>query len=823
MQLLLWYAATLLTRLETLSRDSLYALRTLRKNPTFSCVAVLTLALGIGANTAIFSVIHAVLLKPLQYRDPDRLVNISGGSTPRRFEAIKSTAHSFTDVTAFTTPENVTLSTKAQPEILKAVRVSANFLDTLEVVPLIGRSFLPEEDSPGSAGVVMISAEFWQRRFDQDPHAIGKTMMLAATPYTIIGVLPANFQFPLPGLDVWSPRPAEWPSMPPKSRPMSPFLNIIGRLKPGISLDQAGAEMAVIQHQYALAHPTMLDARPKSPAGVRPMKEQLVTNIRSVLWILFGTVGFVLVIACANVASLLMARASVRAREFAVRSALGASRGRLLAQLLTESVLLAVGGGALGLLFAVSSLRVVRGITSFDLPRASEIHVDWAVLGFAIAVSFVTGLVFGLIPALGASRPDISAGLGAKGDVVNASKVQRTRMGFTTRGVLVIVQVALSVVLLIGAALLLETVLRLRADNPGFNPAHLLTMRVSLPPSRYETDEKRNTFFDELIRRMQPLPGVRGATAALSLPMTSFPGTPVQDASKPVLKLNERPIATLLIVSPGYFNTLQIPFKRGRKFTDHDRHDTQRVAIIDEGLARQFWPAYPAGQDPVGQHLLVGGINLQPVQIIGIAANVHQNVENDTWPMSVYAPFAQYAPPSAMLAIRTEGDPLRMTNTIRMQVQALDRDLPVSDVHSMQELIETELGQRSLLVKLLGSFAGAALLLALVGIYGVIAYSVTQRTYELGIRRALGARDGHILWLILAQAFGLALVGTAIGIAGSFALTRVMKTLLVHVSTTDPATFVSVAVLFVTIAVIAGYIPARRATRMDPMAAFRYE
>lgn len=811
-----------LKRFETASRDLQYALRTLRKNPTFSLIAVVTFALGIGANTTIFSVIHAVLLKPLEYRDPERLVSISGGSTPRRFDAIKKTAQSFSDVTAFTGQDNLTLATNAQPEILKTIRVSANFLQTLEMVPLLGRSFLPEEDSPGSAAVVMISAELWQRRFNQDLHAIGKTMMLAGTPYTIIGVLPAKFQFPVAGLDVWLTQPSEWPAYAPKSRPLSPFLNIVGRLKPGVSLDQASAEMAVIQHQYAIAHPTMLDAKPKTSVRVRPMKDQLITNVRSVLWMLLGAVGFVLVIACANVASLLMARASVRSREFAVRSALGASRRRLLAQLLTESVLLSVFGGALGLLLAAVSLRAIHSMTSYDLPRAGEIHLDWTVLVFTLVLSFVTGILFGLVPALGASRPDIIAGLRAKGGI-NSSHAQRTRTGFTTRGVLVVIQVALSIVLLIGAALLLRTVLRLRGDNPGFNPAHLLTMRISLPPTRYDTDEKKNTFFDELIRRVRPLPGLRSVSASLTLPMTTFPGTPVQDAGKPLLKLNERPIATLLIVTPDYFKTLQIRFLRGRIFTDRDKHGSQRVAIIDEGLARHFWPAYPAGQDPIGQHILIGGINLTPALIVGIAADVHQNVENDTWPMSVYEPFAQNTPPSAMLAVRTEGDPLRMTNAVRKEVQALDRDLPVSDVHTMQELIEGEIGERSLLVKLLGSFAGVALLLALVGIYGVIAYTVTQRTYEMGIRRALGAQDGDILWLILAQAFGLALAGTALGIAGAFALTRVLKTLLVHVSTTDPATFISVALLFVVIAVLAGYIPARRATRMDPMSAFRSE
>lgn len=811
------------TFLETIARDLSYALRNLRKNPIFTCIAVLTLALGIGANTAIFSVIHAVLLKPLGYSDPGRLMNISGGSSPVRFEEIKSTARSFTGAAAYTPQENLTLTGAGQPEILKSVWISAGFLRVLGAAPLLGREFNSQEDSPGGPAVAMISADLWQRRFNGDAQILNKTIVLGDTPYTVIGVLPSQFEFPFPGLDVWLTQPSEWPAMAPKSRKLSPFLTVFGRLRAQITMEQASAEMKVIQHQYAANHPAMLDAKPKDPVLVMPLKEQLVSNIRSVLWILFGAVGFVLLIACANVASLLLARAHARSREFALRAALGATRSRLIAQLLAESVLLSLVGGAFGLLLAAFSLRAIRGINSFDMPRASEIHLDGMVLVFVVGVCFLTGILFGLVPALGASRPDVIAALRAKGEIVSGPTAQRLRIGLSARGMLVITQVALSIVLLIGAALLIQSVIRLRDDNPGFNPNNLLTMRVSLPPSRYDTDQKKYAFFDDLIQRIQPLPGVRGITAAMTLPMTGFAGTPVQDASKPPLKLNERLIATIFIVTPGYFQALEIPMRRGRDFTERNKQSSQRVAIIDESLARRFWPGYPSGIDPIGQYLLVGGVNPQPAQIIGIAANVHQNIENTAWPESVYTAFAQSPLPSAMLALRTDGNPMRFTATIRQQVQALDRDQMVSDVHTMSDLMEAELGQRNLLVMLLGSFAGVALILALVGIYGVIAYSVTQRTYEMGIRRALGARDGDILWLIVAQAFGLALTGTAIGIAGAFALTRVMKTLLFHVSSTDPATFGGIALLFIIIAVVAGYIPARRATRMDPMAAFRYE
>ena len=800
-------------------RDVIYALRAMRKNPVFAGVAVLTLALGIGANTASFSVIRAVLLKPLEYRNPDQLVNISGGASPVRFREMRAAAQSFTDIGAFTGQESLALTGGVQPEVLKGARVSASFLRILGVVPVLGRGFLAQEDSAGGLAAVMISAELWQRRFNGDLHIAGKTMNLAGAQYTIVGILPARFQFPFPGLDVWLTQPSEWPAMSKQSRALSPFLSIFGRLKPGVTINAASAEAAVLQRQYAMSHPAMLDAKPKSPVRVKPLKEQIVGNIRSELWMLFGAVGFVLLIACANIASLLLARANARSREFAVRSALGAARSRLMRQLLAESVLLSILGGALGMVFAVWSLHAVRHISAFELPRADEIHLDGTVLAFAATLSVVTGMLFGLAPSLTASRPDSMGVLRARTD-------DSGRGVFSVRSALVIGQIALSIVLLIGAALLIESVVHLRGDNPGFDPANVLTMRVSLPTQRYDTDGKRNIFFEELLRRVGSQPGVGSAAAAMTLPMTGYAGSPVQDADKPPLRLNERPIATILIVTPGYFQTLKVPLRRGRAFNERDREGTQRVAMIDEGLARHFWPAYPGGVDPVGQHLLIGGTNPQPAEIIGIAGSVHQNIDNSAWPESVYESFAQNPLPSAMLAVRSEGKPAGVTAAaaaVRAQVQALDRDQPISDVQSMDDLVEAQLGQRRVLVMLLGSFAVVALLLALVGVYGVIAYSVTQRMQELGIRRALGAQAGDILWLIVGQALGLALAGAVIGLGGALALTRVMKTLLFHTSATDPVTFVGVAVLFIFVAIGASYFPARRAARIDPMMALRYE
>jgi predicted permease len=793
----------------------------MRHNPAFAATAVLTLALAIGGNTAMFTVIRAVLLKPLQYREPDRLVSLSGGATPSRFFEMKAGARSFTDLGATTGEENITLSGAAEPEVLKGARVSASFLGILGVEPLRGRGFLPQEDSAAGAPVVMISSELWQRRFSGDSAIVGKTATLGSTPFTIIGVLPPRFQFPVPGIDVWMTAPSEWPLMSPKSRFDSPFLSLFGRLKPGVTLPQANAELQVIRRQYARAHPDMLDAKPKTPVEVTPMKDDLVGEVRSMLWMLFGAVGFVLLIACANVASLLLARAISRSREFAVRSALGAARTRLIGQLLAESVLLSLCGGILGVLLAAWSLRAIPLITSFDLPRAGEIHLDWMVLGFAAALSAATGVFFGLAPSIGASRPDLIQVLRASGEAANRGAHRGALGGLNVRGVLLVGQIALSIILLIGAALLIKSVSNLRGVDVGFNPSNLLTMQVPLPPLRYDTNQKRASFFEELLQRVDSLPGVRGAAAGMFLPMMGYAGTPVQDAAKPPLLLNERVIATYWAVTPGYFRTLGVALRRGRDFTARDTLDAQRVAIIDEALARRFWPAYPAGLDPVGQGILIGGVNKKPALIVGIAAHVHQGLENSAWPESVYVSFAQNAPPFAMLAIRTTGDPLRYTRAVREQVHALDHDQPIALVRTMDDLVEEQVGQRRLLVILLGSFACAALLLALIGIYGIIAYSVAQRTQEMGIRRALGAEASDILRLVVGQGFRLALAGVAVGIAGAFGLTRLITTLLFHVSATDPVTFVAVALLFLFVALAASYIPARRATRIDPMAALR--
>jgi len=795
-------------------------LRSVATKPGLAITVVLIMAIGTGGNTAMFTVTRSVLLKPLGYQDPESLVRITTG-TPERFHEMQAAQQSFTAIAAYTGNESLTLGGASEPEVVRGAQVSAGFLKILGVEPKLGRAFLPQEDTPGAAPVAMIGYDLWQRHFSGDPHITSKTADLGGVSYSIVGVLPLNFQFPAPGIDVWLTRPEEWSAMAPESRKLSPFLSIFGRLKPGITLNQASAEGEVIHRQYAAAHPARLDGRLQFPVRVTPMKEDLVKDVRSMLWMLFAAVGFVLLIACANVASLLLVKAAGRSREFAVRAAMGATRSNLVRQLLLESVLLSCAGGALGMLLATWILRGISAITVFHLPRAGEIQFDWTAFAFATGISILTGLLFGLVPSLGASRPDLIAVLRTSGQASAGATPRRSWFGLTASGPLVSAQIALSVILLIGAVLLMKSVSNLRGVNPGFTSANLLTMRITLPQSRYNTQQKMQTFYDELVRRLQTAPGIRNAAVALTLPMMSSPGTPVQDASKPLLKLNERSIAGILLTSPGYFATMQIPLRRGRNFNERDITGSQRVAIIDEDLARLFWPAYPAGISPIGQRILIGGINSKPAEIVGIVANVRQSLEKSPWPGSVYVSLAQNTPTAVMIVARTAGDPLTFTTTVREKIVSLDRDQPIADVRSMDDLLEAEIGQRRLVLILLGAFAGVALLLALVGIYGVISYSVTQRVQEIGIRRALGAQSSDITGLVLGQGLIVAAVGIVIGIGGALALTRVMKSLLFNVSPTEPFIFAAIAILFFFVTLAASYLPARRASRVDPMEALR--
>lgn len=777
--------------------------RSLWRTRGFTIATVLTLALGIGANVAIFGVVRTVLLKPLGYRNPERLVLISGGATPVHFAEIKSGARSYSGVGAYSMEEELPFTGRGTPEVLKSNRVSENFLEVLGLPPLLGRSFTTRDST------VLISYKLWQRRFGGDVHVAGQTMNLAGTAYSICGVLPPGFEFPSAAVDVWLTDVEHLSGAEAQSRALSPILSVFGRLSPGVTLKQADAEMAVLQAAYAKAHPAMLDAKSKTPPVVRPLHEVIVRDIQLELWLLFGAVGLVLLIACANVASLLLARAAGRSTEFAVRSALGATRWHIVRQLLAESLFLSTLGGVVGAVFGFASLFVLRRVSAVDLPRAGEIRFDAVVLVFAVALSLFTGILFGLAPSVSASRVDLATALRSS---------PGSSLRFRLRSVLVSSQIALSLVLLIGTTLLIETIVRLRAEPLGFDSQNLLTARIALPP-----DANSARFFEDLVERLSSTPGVEHASASLTLPMMSFPGTPVQKANEVPLPLNQRPIAAMFIVTSDYFETLRIPLERGRMFTEHDREVQQRVAIIDENLTRHFWPDYPKGENPIGERILVGGVNKAPAEIIGIVGNAHQTLENLGWNRSVYVAFAQSAAPSAMVAIRVKNNPTSYAPVLRRVVEGLSPNLPVSDVEPMQGLIDGELGPRRLLMQVLASFACSALALAFVGIYGVVSYSVTQRTRELGIRRALGAAQGTILQMIIRQALRLAVAGVVVGMVTAYAGTRVMKSYLFHTSPTDPFVFIGVSVLFIVVATGAALAPALRAARVDPLRALRYE
>lgn len=809
---------SLLNYFETMWQDIRYAFRAMSKNPAFYLAVLLTIALGIGCNTAMFSVIHAVLLKPLAYREPNRVVMLSRGATLIRYDEMRAANQSFADLGAHSiSPEEMALSGIGQPEVLNGARISANFLKILGVSPLKGRGFFAQEDVTGAPAVAMISADLWRRRFGTDPDIVGKNMMLAGQPHIIVGVLPPGFQFPFPALDVWVTKPSERAGMPAQSRPISPILNIFGRLKPGVTIQQANAELTLMTREYAAAHPAMLDAKHDPPDTFQPLKDALVSDVRSKLWMLFGAVGFVLLIVCANIGSLLLARATSRSKEFAVRAAIGAGRARIIRQLLVESTLLAVIGGLLGTALAAGNLRILRGMTFVDLPRVSEIGMDGTVLGFALAISLATGILFGLMPSLVATRPDLAGVLRGSGEDASSSRSARW---FGPRGLLVVGQVALSVVLLIGASLLIESLAHLNKVDPGFQSTGILTVKIALPPARYDTDDKTTAFYRDLVQRVEAHPGVRSAAIAWTLPMTGYAASPVQLASEAPRKLNERPIGIIEAITPNFFQTMGIALRRGRAFSEHDDAKAPAVVIINASMARIFWPQYPNGIDPVGQNVLIG-IRPRPVEIVGVVADVLQEGRDQAPNAAMYLPYAQRPPQAAMLAVRTDGNPLSFANAIRNLVLAIDRDQPVSAVSTMDEVVEASEGQLRLIMRLLGIFAGAATLLTVIGLYGVISYAVVQRTKEIGIRTALGAQRADVLKLVVGQGLWLALAGVVVGLCGGFALTRVMKDLLFQVSATDPATFAGISVLFLAVALAASYIPARRAAGIDPLVTLR--
>lgn len=802
-------------------QDLRYGTRMLLKNPGFTIVAVIALALGIGANSAIFSVVNTVLLRPLPYTDPERLVMVWEDRTakgyprdtpaPANYVDWRDQNQVFEGMAAIAT-HSLNLTGAGEPERLEGKRVSANFFNILGVEPLLGRGFLPEEDEPGAARVVVLSHGLWQRRFGSDKAILGKSLTLNGVGHEVVGVMPPDFQFPTREDELWVPI-AFTPQQ--AAARQSHYLQVIARTKPGVTIEQAQAEMSTIGARLQQQYPENTDLG----VAVVPLHEQFVGDIKPALLILLGAVGFVLLVACANVANLLLARAAARQKEIALRVALGASRGRLVRQFLTESLLLAALGGVVGLLLSLWGVNLLKAFIPENISQARHIAIDRWVLGFTALVSLLTGLIFGLAPATQASNFNLNETL-KEGGRDSASG----RRGNRIRSVLVVVEVAVSLVLLIGAGLLINSFLRLRGVDPGFRTDNLLTMRVMLPETKYTDQARRSAFYAELVRRVEALPGVNSAAVANWIPLVKQgDSSGIAIEGQPAPAPGQNPSVVTRVVSPHYFQTMGIELLRGRQLTEQDRADAPRVIVISETMARKFWP----GEEPLGKRVTMGGPAGAPVpwlEVVGVVKDVRQFELTAEPKPQMYVPFEQpvFFRPSHLI-VKTEVEPGGLASAVRKTVWEIDKDQPVSNISTMKEVLSESISRQRFSMLLLGIFAAVALVLAAVGIYGVMSYSVAQRTHEIGIRMALGAQRSDVLKLAVGQGLKLVLVGVALGLAAAFVLTRVMSSLLFGVSATDPATLAIISLVLIGVALFASYIPARRATKVDPMVALRYE
>ena len=810
--------------IETLLQDLRYSLRVLRQSPAFSAVAILTLALGIGATSAIFSVVNAVLLKPLPYRGAERLVLVRQqipefGLQPMRVAAPDTVEYRKSEVfeEAGAMQNRVCdLSGEGGPEQVTRGRVSASLFPMLGVAPLDGRLFSEDEERLRSR-LVLLSYGLWQRRYGRDPKVLGRAILLNREPYQVIGVMPPTFAFPPKGMsqedsaDLWTPLSLTQDEL--RAYMDSLVYTVVGRLRPGVSMDRARTEMTAIAQRIQASLPLDLKAafpNLKLTAFVVPFKEQVVRGSRPLLFLLLGAVGFLLLIACANVANMLLGRSATRRRELALRAALGAARARLVRQLLTESVMLSALGGALGLLFAWCGAGLLLAALPGNLPLTEQIRVDARVLGVASAVSVLTGLLFGVAPALSASRASL-----------NDSLRQNARRGWLLGG-LVSAQLALALVLLTGAGLLVRSFIQLRVSDQGFRMEHLLTASIALPESQYAARAKARDFYQTLLMKLQSLPAARVAGLASDVP---FEAVWSRIMTPEGIETPHVPMINNTLVLGDYFQALGVSLKRGRFFTEADRPGAERVVIVNETLARSFWPR----QDPIGKRLKWGTreMNSQWMTVAGVIGDVNQGAPDGEIHAHVYESYLQSYGNSWVrkmnLAMRTSDDPLALATAVRREVAQLDPELPVTKLRSMRQILDSSLSPRRLSMWLLTVFALAALLLASLGIYGVMAYAVVRRTREIGIRMALGAQRANVLGMILGQGMKLVAAGVAIGLAASLALTRLMTSLLYDVKPTDPLTYACVALLLVSIALAANFAPARRAVSVDPTVALRHE
>jgi putative ABC transport system permease protein len=802
--------------LENFFIDVRYGARMLRKNSGFTAVAVVTLALGIGANTAMFSVVNTVILHPLPYKNSDQLVQVFSTkgmwkkvllSRPTLAE-VRSQNRVFQQVATFLSAV-VTLTGTGEPERLQAAWVSPDLFPLLQVPPAVGRTFLPEEERPGRCQVAVISHKLWQRRFGSDGSVLGKPITLDGKPYTVVGVMPPGFRFPSNSPDAWLPRVLSGDDWKPTLR----ALRVIARLKEGVDLRQAQAQMDTLAARLEQEYPA-------SDKGwgleLLSFREFVPANTRLSLLILLGAVGFVLLIACANVAHLSLARGAAQRREIAVRRALGASRSRIIRQLLTENLALALVSGAIGLIVALAGITLLRALAPKDIPRLTEVSVDQWVLGFTLGASFLSCILFGLVPAFHISNSDLNTSLKE-----GAQTRFTSSWPYRTRNLLFISEVALALVLLIGAGLMVQSFAKLVKVDPGFDPHHVLTMGFSLPENKYPgMTERGAAFVEEVLEHVRALPGVKSAAVVSEILLGGFNSTTFTIAGHPIPPSEPMPNAVIRFVSPSYFQTLSIPLIRGRDFTVADNLHSPCVAIINQVAAQRFWP----NADPLGTSINTGWrLPTTLCEIAGLTGN-NRDLQLGAEPKpEIYLPFGQQPRTDFFLTVRTQSNPLDLADAVRRQVWAVDKDQPIADVMTMDAVVSASLTEQRLHTLLLGSFAVAALGIALVGIFGLMSYMVTERTHEICIRVALGAQREDVLALVVGQGLGLTVVGVGIGLASAYALTRFLSSMLFAVRPTDPATFVGISLLLTGMALLASYVPARRATKMDPIMALKNE
>jgi len=802
--------------MDTIIKDIRYGLRSLLKRPGFTAITLIALALGIGANTAIFSLVNAVILQPLPYPDPDRLVwvygNIRNGGNrasvaPPDFLDYRSQNKTFEQFAASgTTSRPLNLTGSGEPERLTASVITGNYFDTFGVRPALGRGFSLENEKSGQDQVTVLSYAFWQTRFGGDPNIINKTIILDGKAYEVLGVMPAEVVLPQPA-ELWVP--LNFDVDPEMKIRKAHFLRPMGRLKKDVTLAQAQADTDLIAAQLEQQYP---DSNTGWSLRLIPLREILVGGSQTMLFILFGAVGFVLLIACANVANLLLVRAAARQKEIAMRTALGASRLRIIRQMITESLLLAIIGGALGALLATAGVKLLVSLSEDNIPRTANVKIDATVLAFTLLISLATGLLFGLAPAFRTMKENLVDALkeGIRGGSEGTLKNR-------TRGLLVVFESAIAVMLLIGAGLLIRSLVALQNVDPGFDPNNVLTLRVDLPRQKYNTPEKTSNFFEQLEARLTGLPGVEAVGLITELPLSGQPNDlPFTVEGRPAVAFNEAFGADFRRVNQNYFGAMRIPLQRGRNFTEQEVRQSDKVIIVSQQLVGTVFP----NEEPLGKRLVMA-LGNEPYEIIGIVGDIrHRSLQAQPY-AAMYMPSQEST--RMNIVIRTQGDPLSLVGGVRKEVNALDPDQPIAAIRPMTEWVAMSAAGARYRTTLLGLFALLAMILAATGIYGVMSYSVAQRTQEIGVRMALGARPFDVLKLVVRQGMIMALIGVVVGLAGALALTRVMLSLLFGVTERDPLTFGVVAALLIVVAFIACFVPARRATRIDPLIALRYE